>query len=459
MVSTTTMTATRASGIGKDVAGNALADAEWCVAELRLLRSGLLATSHEQAASTAARAASLQCRAVELLDEAAKAAEERTGGGGGDTEGGVGSGASGGGGDVPGSGSAEAQEGRAHRLWLRGEAVLGIDDTCPCPDAENLLTRAVKLDPSLVEAWNALGECYWRRGELNLSCHCIRRGLERRRTAQGLRTLSMLLRQPASALTADTASESVALAREALSIDLDSCQSWACLGNAYLGQFAASEQARLDVVKLAQKAYGKAISKEEGDRRPDLHFNRATSCMWAADFEEALNAYDRVHAVDASRRCEGEKDAVYELLRLLHASVNERGGLKPKRLHSLHAQLSSRAEATGTAGALADLDAGRNSTTALWCVVLADIEDSQSPRSGPGIGWKLAVSHDEVFFALCCYGPRLTAMLRPGTATVVSGAILGRVFTNKGNDVFDFPFVQVDGESSIKVTDGMQIQA
>ena len=104
---------------------------------------------------------------------------------------------------------------------------------------------------------------------------------------QGLRTLSMLLRQPSTSLTADTANESVALAREALSLDLDSCQSWECLGNAYLGQFAANDHARLDTVKLAQKAYGKAVSKQEADRRPDLHFNRATSCMWAADFEEA----------------------------------------------------------------------------------------------------------------------------------------------------------------------------
>ena len=108
------------------------------------------------------------------------------------------------------------------------------------------------------------------------------------------------------------------------------------------------------------------------------------------------------------------------------------------------------------AGALADLDAGRNATTLLWCVVLADVEDIQNSRSGPGISWKLAVSHDEIFFVLCCYGSSRTSMLRPGTAATISGAILGRVFTNKGNEVFDFPFVQIDIESSIKVHESLQ---
>ena len=432
-------------GVGKDVqktreAGgkpvSRLEEAEACVSELRLLRSGLLSVSDKSMAAATARAASLQRRAAEVLDTAATAAEERA--------------------VAKGATSVEAQESRAHRMWLRGEGLLSIDDMCPSEDAENLLTRAVKLDPSLLNAWNALAECFWRRGELDLARNCIRRGLERKRTVQGLRMLSMVVREPITSLTIDAANESVALAKEALSLDLDSCQSWECLGNAYLGQFAANDQARLDIVKLAQKAYGKAVSKPEADWRPYLHFNRATSCMWAADFEEALNAYDKVSAIDASRCCDGEKDTVYELLRLLHASVNERGGLKQKRLYSLRAQLRSRAETMSAAGALADLDAGRNATTLLWCVVLADVEDIQNSRSGPGISWKLAVSHDEIFFVLCCYGSSRTSMLRPGTAATISGAILGRVFTNKGNEVFDFPFVQIDIESSIKVHDSLQ---
>ena len=155
-------------------------------------------------------------------------------------------------------------------------------------------------------------------------------------------------------------------------------------------------------------------------------------------------------SLDAARPCTAEREEVHELLRRLHASVNARGGLKQKRLQMLSSQLRSRAEALGCAGALADLDGGRNAN-ALWCAALGDVEDPREESERGEVSWRLAVSHDEIFFALCCFGPRLSGMLRPGTVNSISGAVLGRVFVNNGGEVYDFPMVLVDGESSVRV--------
>ena len=76
-------------------------------------------------------------------------------------------------------------EGKAHQLYLKGRALNVVQDHNP--EAETLLSRSVKLDPTFVEAWNELGECYWKRGDIetaktcfegalnHVSCHYIHR--------------------------------------------------------------------------------------------------------------------------------------------------------------------------------------------------------------------------------------------------------------------------------------------
>ena len=39
--------------------------------------------------------------------------------------------------------------------------------------AQDSLSRAVKLDPKLVEAWNCLGECYWKCGQVEAARNCF----------------------------------------------------------------------------------------------------------------------------------------------------------------------------------------------------------------------------------------------------------------------------------------------
>ena len=39
--------------------------------------------------------------------------------------------------------------------------------------AEENLSKAVKLDPKLVEAWNQLGESYWKKGNIDGAKNCF----------------------------------------------------------------------------------------------------------------------------------------------------------------------------------------------------------------------------------------------------------------------------------------------
>ena len=41
------------------------------------------------------------------------------------------------------------------------------------PEAEQLLSKAVKLEPNLVDAWIELGECYWKRGDVETAKTCF----------------------------------------------------------------------------------------------------------------------------------------------------------------------------------------------------------------------------------------------------------------------------------------------
>lgn len=41
------------------------------------------------------------------------------------------------------------------------------------PEAEEALSKAVKLDPRLVDAWNHLGECYWKKEDVSAAKNCF----------------------------------------------------------------------------------------------------------------------------------------------------------------------------------------------------------------------------------------------------------------------------------------------
>ena len=67
------------------------------------------------------------------------------------------------------------RENRARYFYLVGRAH-DVVATHSVP-AEEALAKAVKLDPKLVEAWNQLGECYWKKDNIAEAKNCFQGAL------------------------------------------------------------------------------------------------------------------------------------------------------------------------------------------------------------------------------------------------------------------------------------------
>lgn len=63
------------------------------------------------------------------------------------------------------------QQDPARYYYLKGRALNVIPEYNK--EAEDLLSKAIKLDPKLVDAWNELGECYWKNNKLKEATNCF----------------------------------------------------------------------------------------------------------------------------------------------------------------------------------------------------------------------------------------------------------------------------------------------
>ncbi|KAM9833270.1 tetratricopeptide repeat protein 5 [Syngnathus typhle] len=211
--------------------------------------------------------------------------------------------------------------------------------------AEDCLSRAVKLEPGLVEGWNILGEQYWKKGDLMAAKNCFTGALQQSKNKVSLRNMSMVLRQlPAADGDAHSKQvmESVDMGRQAVQLDVSDGTSWYILGNAYVSLFFSCGQ-RPQLSTQALSAYAQA---ERVDRAaacyPELHFNRATLFQYEEMFGSALGGYSRAAALDPGWPEPAEKEK--QLMEYLH-NVTElcqtKGKVKARRLRSMLSNLST----------------------------------------------------------------------------------------------------------------------
>jgi len=134
--------------------------------------------------------------------------------------------------------SSAVEENRAMFLYLKGKLLNITGDFNS--QAEAALSRSVKLSPTLVEAWNELGESYMRKNDWTTARTCFEGALQHHKNKVSLRNLSMTLRQvPASSGEEKISNVEQGLLRgkEAVGMDTTDGQSWSLLGNAYLSHF------------------------------------------------------------------------------------------------------------------------------------------------------------------------------------------------------------------------------
>ncbi|XP_009599616.1 uncharacterized protein [Nicotiana tomentosiformis] len=210
---------------------------------------------------------------------------------------------------------------RATYEYLRGKVL----DVVPVykKEAEDHLSKAVKLNPSLVDAWLCLGNCIWKKGDLNAAKNCFTFALSKGPSKNILCQLSMLERKLAQDAEnpEEVVDESIKHAREAITLDVKDGYSWYNLGNAFLTSFFVT--GAWDHNKLLQslKAYQNAVNK------------------YLENYERALTGFEAAALMDPGLNA--VEDARMMVLLLDKLDYLLRGQSKAKRLSSLSSSLAT----------------------------------------------------------------------------------------------------------------------
>ncbi|XP_029037290.1 tetratricopeptide repeat protein 5-like [Osmia bicornis bicornis] len=230
----------------------------------------------------------------------------------------------------------EIEGSRAKYYYLKGKA-LNVTERF-IPQAEELLTKAVKLEPNLVEAWNELGECYWKNDDIQQAKNCFVGALRHGRNKVSLRNLSMVLRQESVSTVEQqiqNIQKGVEYAKEAVSLDTTDGISWAILGNAYLYSFFTVAQ-NPSTLRLCMSAYVQAEKDIVAGSNPDLFHNRAVALKYQEEYCLALKSFERAMLLDPLWETpRNKRDELLQYLKDVQNLVNNNGKVKPKRLYQM----------------------------------------------------------------------------------------------------------------------------
>ncbi|KAI4340756.1 hypothetical protein MLD38_025564 [Melastoma candidum] len=203
---------------------------------------------------------------------------------------------------------------RATYEYLRGKILDAFPDYRK--EAEDHLAKAVKLNPSLADAYSCLGNCIWKKGDLPSAKHCFNLALSKGPNKDILCQLSMLERKMAqdSENPAEIVEESIKHAREAITLDVKDGSSWYNLGNACLTSFFVT--GGWDHIKLLQslKAYQNAEKDPRMVSNPDLFFNCATVNKYLENYERALSGFQAAALKDPGLNASEEVQKIVDLL-------------------------------------------------------------------------------------------------------------------------------------------------
>ncbi|VVA35469.1 PREDICTED: tetratricopeptide repeat [Prunus dulcis] len=287
---------------------------------------------------------------------------------------------------------------RAKYEYLRGKILDVLPDYRK--EAEDHLSKAVKLNPSLADAWLCLGNCIWKKGDLYSAKNCFTLALSKGPNKQILCQLSMLERKMAQGTDnqAELVDESIQHAKEAITLDVKDGNSWYNLGNACLTSFfvtGAWDHARL---LKSLKAYQNAEKDERMKSNPDLYFNSATVNKYLENYERALTGFEAAALKDPGLSAMEEVQKIVNLLDKLDNLL--RGHARSKRLASLASSLAAVNLNSSYRRATVDLlSEGLNKAVALIGKVLFFIKhENVAPL------YYLACDANQICFVVSVYG-------------------------------------------------------
>jgi len=136
------------------------------------------------------------------------------------------------------------------------------------------LSRTVKMSPNMTEAWIELGNCFWKKGDIDNALNCFESAKKLDpKNKECLRSLSIVTRsiRPTSDKNLiERLEKSLSLAKEAVEIDMTDGSSWTILGNAYLTLYCSSPRQDTSLLRQCKVAYTRAKGDPIEASQPDF---------------------------------------------------------------------------------------------------------------------------------------------------------------------------------------------
>ncbi|XP_071703025.1 uncharacterized protein [Rutidosis leptorrhynchoides] len=302
---------------------------------------------------------------------------------------------------------------RAMYEYLKGK----ILDVFPeySKQAEDHLSKAVKLNPSLADAWLCLGNCFWKKGDLAGTKNCFTLSLSKGPNKRILSQLSMLERRMAQGADnqEEIVADSIKHAKEAIALDVKDGNSWYNLGNACLTSFFVT--GAWDHSKLHQslKAYQNAEKDENMKLNPDLYFNCATVNTYLENYERALSGFEAAASKDPCLNAAEEVQKMLNLFDKLDSLL--KAPIKAKRLASLTSSLAEiKLNPSYKRATIDNLLDGLNKTIAVVGKVLYFVKhDNATPL------YYVLCDSNQLCFVLTVYGINNTAIKEGDQVTLL----------------------------------------
>eukprot|EP00331_Platyophrya_macrostoma_P022910 CAMPEP_0176438464 /NCGR_PEP_ID=MMETSP0127-20121128/19300_1 /TAXON_ID=938130 /ORGANISM="Platyophrya macrostoma, Strain WH" /LENGTH=417 /DNA_ID=CAMNT_0017822421 /DNA_START=740 /DNA_END=1993 /DNA_ORIENTATION=+ len=264
---------------------------------------------------------------------------------------------------------------RAHLLNEKSRILNLLDSYSK--DAEDALTKSIKLNPGDLNTWNILGNVLWKKKDYVSARKTLESAIDQfGKNKESLRYLSMVLRfiDDPKERTKNVA-KSVEYAKEAVGQDIKDGESWYVLGNAYLHNYFANSR-KLVELQTALKAYTQAELNSKWDN-PDLYYNRGEIQLYLEEYNQAIDSYNRAHTLDESLNAKEKSAKIIELNDAIQYAVDNKGKYKPKKLavivKSIPTVLKTQPKHLGdvkyTIKALEDCAIGENKGCILSCKV------------------------------------------------------------------------------------------
>jgi len=259
-------------------------------------------------------------------------------------------------------------------------------------EAEDFLTKAIKLEPTNVDAWNALGTEYWKKKDLRAAGDCFRGALDQNKNKISYRKLSMVVRNFGEPKTYRVRlEESISLAKKAIALDVSDSESWYILGNAYMTTFfstfstsdlegclKAYEKSE-KMHKLGSSSKGGAADDKSSCTNPDLYYNRANVHKFYEQFQEAIDGYRNAKQLDPHLPGQDEIDNIHRFVKKLSKLVRTKNGLKAKKLLKFSAQIPPSVEIKDSKRVeLKQLEIGENKDKFVVGTMIAPVTRSES---------------------------------------------------------------------------------